>query len=299
MPSKKTENTATENKNIAPEKGWLVRTYYNGSKYLRRCNEGESLEENETFLATDSYETACIMSGVEFDPISRYSFNKETLDEFAKREKSIKNNESKIDKAFEKIAFDIYWINAKKAYVAGGYDTIVKYTDSKFGYGKTTCYSLISIVDRFAKRDENGVYLEEFDPIVKGYSVSKLSLMTVLTNEQITAKLKPSMSVRDIKAAVKVINESALTDQSEDTGTKPDSGEDTGKDTAGTTGKSVIDSTAHEVITNTIISYKGAEDYKKNVDYERINSLIARVINAHPEAVINISYTLPESGKGA
>ena len=135
--------------------------------------------------------------------------------------------------------------------------------------------------------------------MVKGYSTSKLSCMIGLTNEQIAAKLKPTMSVRDIKAVVKAIEEAAITDQSADTDTAPESGENTGEGTTDTTGKDVIDSTAHEVITNTIISYKGAADYMKNADYQHISSLIMRVINAHPEAVIEISYTLPESGKGA
>lgn len=297
MAVNKTENTATENKNIMPEYGYVIYTSPEGEKSVYSKAKGQKLEKGEVFVGVK--ETACLLAGVEFFPAVKSNFSKETLDEFAKREKSIKKNVSSIDKSLEKIAFDIYWINAKKAYIAGGYYNIVAYAKAKFGYSKTTCYEFIGIVDRFAKRDENGAYLEEFDPIVKGYSTSKLSCMIDLTNEQITAKLKPTMSVRDIKAAVKAIEEAAITDQSAGKDTAPESGEDTGEDNADTTGKEVIDSTAREVITNTIISYKGAEDYKKNIDYEHISSLITRVINAHPEAVIEISYTLPESGKGA
>lgn len=287
MSAKKTVNTPTENKNTAPENGYVIVSYENGKKGISAVSKGYILLENEVYAA-GTMEESCAIAGIEFNPYGIRSFSKATLDEFSKREKSIKASESKIDKAFEKIAFDIYWINSKKAYVAAGYDTIVKYTDAKFGYGKTTCYSLISIVDRFAKRDENGAYLEEFDPIVKGYSVSKLSLMTGLTDEQITGNLKPAMSVRDIKAAVKAINEKAITDQSEEPDTAPESVQEETEEP-----DTVIESTAREVIHNTIITYKGAEDYMKNADYQHISSLVMRVINAHPEAVIELSYTLP------
>ena len=59
-----------------------------------------------------------------------------------------------------------------------------------------------------------------------------------------------------------------------------------------------IDSTAKEIIRNTLISYKGAKDYGKNADFEKINDYVLRVLNAHPDAVIEISYTLPSGKEG-
>ena len=60
----------------------------------------------------------------------------------------------------------------------------------------------------------------------------------------------------------------------------------------------VIDTTAKEIIRNTLISYRGAEDYGSNADFDRINDYILRVLNAHPGAVIEISYTLPPEKEG-
>lgn len=207
-------------------------------------------------------------------------FSKEMLTELKKREKVIRDGIGKIDSSFEKIAFNLYWINAKEAYKAEGYDNIAKYSDETFGYQKSTCYSLMAVVQRFAKRDESGNLLEQLDERYKGYSCSKLSLMVGLTDAQIDS-LKPEMSVRDIKAFVKSLNGKALPELSEG------DGEDAETDSAEEPG--VIDGVAKEVVTNTIIKCKGKADYDSKID--QIDDLINRVLKAHPDAVIEVSYT--------
>ena len=112
--------------------------------------------------------------------MSTDAFSKEILTEYQRRTKAIKSSISMIDSSFESIAFNLHWINTKQAFKAEGYPTIVEYAAEHFGYQKSTCYSLIAVVDRFAKRDEKGALTESLDDRVKGYSVSKLSLMVNL-----------------------------------------------------------------------------------------------------------------------
>ena len=206
-------------------------------------------------------------------------FSKEMLTELHKRSKIIKDSIGKIDTSFEKIAFNLYWINAKQAYKAEGFDNIAKYSDETFGYAKTTCYSLMSVVDRFAKRDENGHYMEQLDERYKGFSCSKLSLMVGLTDEQIE-HISSDMSVRDIKKFVKSLTGKALPPLSDGNGDSEETEEDT----------DIIDSVAKEIVSQSIIKCQGVKDYESKID--KIDSLIMRVLKSHPDAVIDISYTL-------
>lgn len=216
--------------------------------------------------------------------MSTDAFSKEVLTEFQKRAKAIKTAIGKIDTFFEIIAFNLHWINAKQAYKSEGFGNITDYAAEVFGYQKTTCYSLISVVDRFAKRDEKGAFMEAFDERVKGYSVSKLSLMVNLTDSEIDS-LNPAMSVRDIKAFVKGLEGKALPDLSEGDGEPEPEETDYAEND-----ENIVDSTA-KVISNTLIKINGKDDYSKKAD--RFDEYIQRVFHHHPDAVIEISYSIP------
>lgn len=218
--------------------------------------------------------------------MSTDAFSKEILTEFQRRTKAIKLNIGKIDSSFESIAFNLHWINAKQAFKAEGYSTIVEYAAEHFGYQKSTCYSLIAVVDRFAERDEKGALKESFEKRVKDFSVSKLSLMVNLTDAEID-KLKPTMSVRDIKKFVKGLEGKALPELSEDDG---ESSEDIDAEDNDTEDSNVIDANA-VVISDVLIKCKGKDDFDKKAD--RINEYVQRVFKQHPDAVIEVSYSLP------
>lgn len=216
--------------------------------------------------------------------MSTDAFSKEVLTEFQKRAKAIKTAIGRIDTSFETIAFNLHWINAKQAYKSEGFGNITDYAAEVFGYQKTTCYSLISVVDRFAKRDEKGALMEAFDDRVKGYSVSKLSLMVNLTDSEIDS-LNPAMSVRDIKAFVKGLEGKALPDLSEGDGEPEPKETDDAEDD-----ENIVDSTA-KVISNMLIKINGKDDYSKKAD--RFDEYIQRVFKHHPDAVIEVSYSIP------
>lgn len=147
------------------------------------------------------------------EDVNKDVYSKEMVTELTKRTKTIKDSIGKIDTSFEKIAFALYWISSNKAYRAKGCDNIVTFAKNEFGYEKTTCYSLLSVVESFAKR-EDGKIIECFRDDVKGYSVSKLSLMVGLSEEDIK-NLSPTMTVKDIKKYVKSLNGKALPELSE------------------------------------------------------------------------------------
>lgn len=265
--------------------GYIV--YENGCGIMsyRHTFYGERLSEGCTFV--ESIEEACALTGQPFIPYAPYYFSQATLDEIEKREKRIISCASKIDSSFWTIAFDLHWMNEKKAWASSSCADIVTYSEKKFGYGKTTCYSLIAVVDRFAKRGEDGSIIETPDDITKDYSVSKLELMVNLTDDQIK-QLAPTMSVREIKKFIKGLEESApaLPDNN--------SGDEETKEPEGppsdSAGQKVIDSTAEVVNRNVLISCKGSGEYEKKSS--KINSSISRILKKHPDALIEISYTL-------
>lgn len=241
-------------------------------KNVKVATTAEAKKEFEEAVKAKKEETAVAMS--------TDAFSKEILTEFQKRSKAIKSAIGKIDTSFESIAFNLHWINVKQAYKAEGFPTIIEYAAETFGYQKTTCYSLISVVDRFAKRNEKGEMVEAFEERVKGFSVSKLSLMVNLTDSEIDS-LKPTMSVRDIKKFVKGLEGKALPALSEGDG-EPEEDEPAEEN--------IVDSTA-TVVSNVLIKCKGKTDYDKKID--KIDEYILRIFKQHPDAVIEVLYSLP------
>lgn len=131
-------------------------------------------------------------------------YSEEMLAELSKRENVIKTALSSIDKNMEKAAFSLYWIYFNRAYKAMGFESITDYALKTFDIGKSTTYSFINLVGRFAARDEKGLILDKFDKRYKDYSLSKLSLLADLDDFEIEGlNISPDMSVRDIKKCLK------------------------------------------------------------------------------------------------
>ena len=133
----------------------------------------------------------------------------------------------------EKVALNLYWIYSNKAYKAIGCESITDYALNTFDLGKSTTYSFINLIERFAIRLEDDTVSDKLDDKYKGYSFSKLSLLTDLSDEQIEGlDITPDMSVRDIKKLLKKADSDAVTlpDKKE----PPEKPEDTSPDTQGT-----------------------------------------------------------------
>lgn len=295
---KAADTVAKDTKLVADKTGYYVFKASDDTKYFRYLWEGISFSpvESDFIGFADSLEEASVLSCIPFVPSSSVSFSKNTKKEFGERHDRIFESVLNIDNSALKVAFDLHWVNAKQAYWLKNFHTITDYAKFYFGYEKTSCYSLIAVVDRFAKRDKDGNILEEIDDAYSAYSSSKLSLMVNLTDDQINANLKPAMSVREIKKVVKSLEDNALPDNSKDSGKKDDTGDktkppeqsgtDTGKDT-------IVDSTAKEIRRNTLFTYKGGENYISKFNPSKVNEQIVSILKDHPDALIEISYTLP------
>lgn len=273
---------------LIPHSGYVIGTNSDGSTNGNYSYEykGYKLCPGEIFIETK--EEYCLMLGQEFNPTSKLDFSDKTLEELDNRENQIKESAATFISSFYQIAFALYWIYASKAYVARGHRDIVTYCSSRFNYEKTICYSLISIVERFAKRDADGKVIEELSPVIEGYSISKLPYMINLTDDQIK-QLKPSMTVREIKKYVKELSAPALPDSSAgDEGTKEPE-----KPPTDSADDKIIDSTAEVVNRKVLISCK-ASDYKETSS--KFSSSISRILKKHPNALIEVFYILPKEG---
>lgn len=152
-------------------------------------------------------------------------YSKEMLKELEKRVKTVKTALSGIDKNFEKVAFNLYWIYTNKMYKAMGHESIIDYAEKTFDFGKTTTYSFISVVERFAAHSEDGAIADVFDAKYKWLSISKLYLLVKLSDEEIyNLGILPSTSVREIKRLVKEYENSLSLDSSYIEEKKTDSG---------------------------------------------------------------------------
>lgn len=208
-------------------------------------------------------------------------FSKEMLAELTKRSNAIMKCQNKIDSSFETIAFNLHWIHSNQAFKADGFDSIQSYCENYFGYSKTTCYSLINVVERFAKRDENGVLVEKLDDRVKGYSVSKLSLMVGLTDDQL-ASLKPEMSVRDIKKFVKSLEGKALPELSEGNGSPEEDATENDTDSV------IVDSVAREIETQVVCVFEDLLDIEETLAKDDFRKSLVSLLNDNPKAVLKL-----------
>ncbi len=137
-------------------------------------------------------------------PAAKDLYSKEFLEEALKHKEIIDSEYQKIHKSFEKIAFNIYWIDDNCAYTTFGYSNIRDYAKSEHGISSSTCYDYINVVERFAKRDKDGNIMAKIADDYKDYGSSKLALICGLTDEEIRElDITPDTPARDIKKLLK------------------------------------------------------------------------------------------------
>lgn len=190
----------------------------------------------------------------------------ETLKEARKRNASISKSLNNVQSSFTRIAFDLYWMYSTSAFGLLGYKNIYDCAAKEHGIARGTCSDFIHIVERFAKRDGAGNVLEEIRPELKDYQSSKLIALLGVTDAQLT-EFSVDMSVRDIKKKVKELHGEAQ-DEAQ--------GEITEADTSN--GKEIIDTTAQEVNSQTLVTFHNIDDYNKYLD--GLNDLIEKALKS-------------------
>ncbi|MBE5877873.1 MAG: hypothetical protein E7290_13460 [Lachnospiraceae bacterium] len=108
----------------------------------------------------------------------------------------------KAEKAFINVACEIAWLYHDNRYKAVAVNcNFEEFCKEKFGFEKSQSYGLKSLVTRFGKCDENGVYTIEDK--YKSYGQTQLMAMIPLQDAQIEDNIRPDMSVLKIKGIVK------------------------------------------------------------------------------------------------
>lgn len=147
-----------------------------------------------------------------------------------------------------------------------GYKNIYDCAAKEHGIARGTCSDFIHIVERFAKRDDAGNVLEEIRPELKDYQSSKLIALLGVTDAQLT-EFSVDMSVRDIKKKVKELHGEAQ-DEAQDETAESDT----------SNGKEIIDTTAQEVNSQTLVTFHNMEEYNKYLD--GLNDLIEKALKS-------------------
>lgn len=190
----------------------------------------------------------------------------ETLKEARKRNASISKSLNNVQSSFTRIAFDLYWMYSTSAFGLLGYKNIYDCAAKEHGIARGTCSDFIHIVERFAKRDDAGNVLEEIRPELKDYQSSKLIALLGVTDAQLT-EFSVDMSVRDIKKKVKELHGEAQ-DEAQDETVESDT----------SNGKEIIDTTAQEVNSQTLVAFHNMEEYNKYLD--GLNDLIEKALKS-------------------
>lgn len=190
----------------------------------------------------------------------------ETLKEAKKRNASISKSLCNVQSSFTRIAFDLYWMYSTSAFSLLGYKNIYDCAAKEHGIARGACSDFIHIVERFAKRDDAGNVLEEIRPELKDYQSSKLIALLGVTDAQLT-EFSVDMSVRDIKKKVKELHGEAQ-DEAQDETAESDT----------SNGKEIIDTTAQEVNSQTLVTFHNMEEYNKYLD--GLNDLIEKALKS-------------------
>ncbi len=190
----------------------------------------------------------------------------ETLKEAKKRNASISKSLCNVQSSFTRIAFDLYWMYSTSAFSLLGYKNIYDCAAKEHGIARGTCSDFIHIVERFAKRDDAGNVLEEIRPELKDYQSSKLIALLGVTDAQLT-EFSVDMSVRDIKKKVKELH-----------GEAQDEAQDETAESDISNGKEIIDTTAQDVNSQTLVTFHSMEEYNKYLD--GLNDLIEKALKS-------------------
>lgn len=194
----------------------------------------------------------------------------EILKEAKKRNTSISKSLNSVQSSFTRIAFDLHWILSSSAFKLLGYKNVYDYAAKEHGIAKGTCNNFINIVERFAVRDESGNVVEQIRPELKDYQSSKLSVLLGVEDAQLT-EFSVDMSVREMKKKVKELSGEADNDTTEEAPAT------SGSDTSGN-GKEIIDTTAQEVNSQTLVAFHNMDDYNKYLD--GLNDLIEKALQS-------------------
>lgn len=234
----------------------------------------------ETTMNTPVAETSATVLDTAVSQATPFAFTDSDIKEADKHAKKVITELNKAEKAFTSVACEIRWLYESDRYKAlETASTFEQFIEHRFGFKKSQGYNLVKLVDRFGECDDNGNYTIKKD--FEKFGQSKLIAMINLSDEQITQNFNPSMSLIDIKKAVKALSKTdalGVSDSAVSVDTDTTESDSDTIDVAVTSEKNV-----QSILTYT--DFKTFENDLQNV-LERVN----KVFKAKPDAHIVISY---------
>ena len=243
----------------------------------------ENIESHETdFMNPPTEETTAVT--VPNDKV----FTIEEVKETKKHTKKVITELSKAEKAFTQVSCEIAWLYENDRYKALAPDmNFEQFAEYHFGFKKTQAYGLLKLVERFGNRSEDGNYI--IDDKYKEYGHTKLINMVNLSDKQIEENIEPTMTVADIKNAVRKLTKTESPDndyiEKSDSATVDDMADDTTDDTAD---KAPIDVESKEIKSQSIVTYSSFEDFEE--DSPNFFLLVKKAFEAKKECKVTISY---------
>lgn len=185
---------------------------------------------------------------------------------------------SNVEKSFITIACNLKFLQSDDNYkksssiANASAPSFSAFARSAFGFKKSQAYALCGLIDRFGVKNDDGTYYINHD--YDTYSQTQLIAMAKLSDEQIRANIKPSMSVSDIKKKVKELCPAPPKEKKESS------------DITASNGANVVNTTSCN--SQALKCYRNFDDF--NADIKNIVAMVATVFKKNPNYRITVNY---------
>lgn len=214
----------------------------------------------------------------------------EEVKEADKHAKKVTSELGKAEKAFSQVACEMAWLYEEERYKAlESASTFEQFAMNRFGFKKTQSYGLVAMVNRFGVKANDGTYT--IDEKYKKYSHTKLILMcnARLTDEEIFTKTSPTMTVNELKKAIKDLTAIEACNGDSTATVIDDSNTSTSAEVEETeTDDNIVDVTATVHDTQTLVTYENFEDFE--ADSANFFNLVANVFKTGKPYKVSICY---------
>lgn len=216
----------------------------------------------------------------------------EEVKEADKHAKKITTELGKAEKAFTQVACEIAWLYENDRYKAlETASTFEQFVVNRFGLKKTQAYGLVAMVNRFGSKGDDGTYV--IDDKYKKYSHTKLILMcnARLTDEEIFTNIQPTMTVAEIKKAIKNLTAIEACDSNSTANVVDNTVQEASDDSKSeikNDDSNVVDVTATVHNSQALVSYDSFEEFE--ADSENFFNLVANAFRTGKGYKVSICY---------
>ena len=214
----------------------------------------------------------------------------EEVREADKHAEKVTSELGKAEKAFTQVACEMAWLYEGERYKAlEPASTFEQFAMNYFGFKKTQSYGLVAMANRFGVKSEDDTYT--IDEKYKKYSHTKLILMcnARLTDEEIFTKTSPTMTVNELKKAIKDLTAIEACNGDSTASVVDDSNTSASTEVEETEAdNNIVDVTATVHDTQTLVTYDNFADFE--ADSANFFNLVANVFKTGKPYKVSICY---------